>query len=306
VRQILRAASHGAARGAGGLVRQPFGTAAAVMAVAVGFALLSLAGAIRHNLDALTGRWSKGASMIVYLQDGVKEARARQLAEALAAMPAVEEASWVPPERALAELRELLGSDSEVARGLEPDMVPASLEVVLAEGVLDVARTHPWIERLERSAGVDEVVFAGEWVAVAGRLDRALRRGAYWLGLLVAIGCGYVLAVTIRLRQAEAGGVVRDAGVWSAVGASSWFVRGPRAVEGALLGALGAAFGLAVGYLVFRAARAPAEAALVAALGPLSLDFVPVPAAVKLVAFGAGLGLTAGITGKPRETHALA
>jgi len=297
VKRLARAAAQGAARGAGALRHRPLGAAAAALAVAVGFALLTLTGVARQTADSLVAAWSSSAGMIVYLDEGVTEPQARRIGGALAALPAVEQVTYVPPDRALEHVRQALGADSEAARGLEPGMLPASLEVVLADGALEVARRHPLVDRLERTEGVDEVAFAGDWVGRVRALGDGLQGASRWLALLVAFGCAYVLAVTVRLRQAESSAVRGEARTWWLVGAPGWFVRGPAAVEGALLGALGAAAGIAAGWLVFAAAREPAAAALGGAFGPVAVDFLPLAAQARLVLLGGGLGLLAGLAG---------
>ena len=305
MRRVARAAVIAVARGARSVSRQPLGSLAAVAAVAVGFSLLALAATARHGVDRLTGAWSAQAGMIVYLEDGIGEPRARQIGEALAALPAVEQVMYVSPDRAVEQMGELFGPDSEVTRGLEPRMLPASLEIVLADGALEVARNHPLVERLEQTAGVEEVAFAGSWIGRARALSSALRRGAFWLTLLVAAGCGYVVLVTVRLRQRD-GAAAADARAWSMLGAPGWFVRGPLAVEGALLGALGAAAGVGIAFALFAAVREPAAAALGEAFGPLSLSFAPAGELARLVGIGAGLGLLAGLAGDRGRAGALA
>ena len=305
MRRVARAAVNAVARGARSVSRRPLGSVAAVAAVAVGFSLLALAATARHGVDRLTGAWAAQAGMIVYLEDGTGEVRARQIGEALAALPAVEQVTYVSPDRAVAQMGELFGPDSEVTRGLEPRMLPASLEVVLSDGALEVARTHPLVERLEAMENVEEVAFAGPWIDRARALSSSLRRGAFWLTLLVAVGCGYVVLVTIRLRQAD-GDAAADARAWSMLGASGWFVRGPLLVEGALLGALGAAAGAGIAFALFAAAREPAAAALGEAFGPLALSFAPAGELARLVGLGAGLGLIAGLAGDRGRAGALA
>lgn len=302
-----RLAAEAALRGARSLAQAPLASAASCAAVAAAFALLATTVVAAQNVSSLTRVWSAGAGMIVYFADGVDEAQARKISGALESLPAVERVTYVPPQRGLERLRELFASDPEVARDLEAGLVPASLEVELASGTLEVARAHPIVQRLERTAGVDEVVFAGDWLARVEALVHGLERAAFWIAVLVALACAWVLAVTLRLRHAV-GGRLAEARTWDLVGGSSWLVRGPRMVEGALLGAAGAGAGIAAAWALFDAWHEPVVAILTAAFGgPIAIDFLPAGAVARLVAFGAALGAIAGLwRGRRERIHALA
>lgn len=302
-----RSAAEAALRGVRSLGQAPLASAATCAAVAAAFALLAGTAVAAQNVASLTRAWSAGAGMIVYFADGVGEVRAGQVARVLDSLPAVERVTWVPPERGLERLRDLFASDPEVARDLEAGLVPASLEVELASGTLEVARAHPIVQRLEETPGVDEVVFAGDWLGRVEALGRGLERAGFWIALLVAIACAWVLSVTLRLRHAVAERRA-EARTWDLVGASSWLVRGPRMVEGALLGAAGSAGGIAAAWALHDAAREPVAAALTAAFGgPIAIEFLPGGELARLVLFGAALGAIAGLwRGRGERIHALA
>ena len=302
-----RLAADAALRGVRSLGQAPVASAASCAAVAAAFALLATTAVAAQNVSSLTRAWSGGAGMIVYLADGVDQARAGAVARALDSLPAVERVTYVPPARGLERLRELFAADPEVARDLEVGLVPASLEVELAVGTLEVARAHPIVQRLERTPEVDEVVFAGDWLARVEALAHGLERAAFWIALLVALACAWVLSVTLRLRH-SVGGRRAEARTWDLVGASSWLVRGPRMVEGALLGAAGAACGVAAAWALHDLAREPVIAALTAAFGgTIEIEFLPGGEVARLVAFGAGLGAVAGLwRARGERIHVLA
>jgi cell division transport system permease protein len=303
----MRTAAEAALRGLRSIAQAPLASAASCAAVAAAFALFVATAVAAHNVSSLTRAWSSGAGMVVYLADGAGEPRAREIAGVLESLPAVERVTYVSPERGLERLRELFAAgDPLVAGELEAGLIPASLEVELAPGALEVARAHPLIQRLERSPGVDEVVFAGDWLGRVEALAGGLERASFWVALLVALACAWVLAVTLRLRHAD-GRRQGEARTWDLVGASSWLVRGPRMVEGALLGAAGAAGGVAAAWALYDLAREPVIAALGAAFGPVALEFLPAGEVAQLVAFGAGLGAVAGLwRGRGERIHALA
>lgn len=305
--RLPRAAARGVGRGARALAHRPLAAAAAACAIACGFALLAVTAVAGHNAAALTGAWTGEAGMIVYLDDDVDAARARSIGQALAALPAIRSATYVPPEHALDDLRGLFGAGTPAADALEPGMLPGSLDIALRDGVADVAAAAPLVARLEATPGVDEVVFAGDWVTRVHALARGTGRAAAVAWLLCAIACAYVVAAAVRLRLGAA--PPGEPRAWAVAGATDWFVRGPRAVEGALLGAAGAALGALAGWLLFASARAPVAAALSEAFGAPAVELTWLPAGniLRMIALGAGIGLAAGLLVARRDSvHALA
>ena len=117
--------------------------------------------------------------MVVYLEDGVTAERARVLAEELAGLPAIERSRYVSGDEALVRLREAMSGQQDVLDVVAADMLPRSIEVTLRAGTGDVAAAYPVASQLEATPGVEEVVFAGEWVGKASLLAGGLQRLAF-------------------------------------------------------------------------------------------------------------------------------
>ena len=112
----------------------------------------------------------RGSNMVVYLGDGVDEARAQALVGELRGLRGVEGAELVSPAESGRRLVRALGPDPALLDGVDPAGLPASVEVKLSPGVRDVVAMSPTVRALR---GVDraELVSAEE---SARRLARAL------------------------------------------------------------------------------------------------------------------------------------
>jgi cell division transport system permease protein len=280
--------AYGARRAVDGLLGRKLLSAIAIGAIAASLLVVGLVTMTARNVEAMTARWGGGVQMVVYLQDGAGAERAARIAEALTQLPAVERVEYVPPERALDRLRATLGGDDALVEGLEVGMLPASLEVTLGHGIVDIAAAHPVVERLEATAGVDHVEFVGPWVDRLGALLQGLRY-AGWIALSIAAGvCLYVVAATLRL------GVVarrREAQVAALCGASPSFIRGPLLLEGILQGAIGAAVAAVALWLLYATGGGAAEAVLARAFGEATVAFLAPADLARLILVGAALGL---------------
>ena len=259
----------------------------AIAASLLAFAVVQLAA---RNVDAWTATWSGEASMVVYLDDGVGEDRARALAAELGGVGGVRAVEYVPAAEASRRLRVALGRDAALMEGVDDAALPASLEIVLDPGVRDVAAASPIVDRLRGTPGVESVELVGDWVEQVGTVLAALRAAAWaLLGLLGGLSI-WVVAATARLRLADRG-LVEEARVAELLGAPAGFARWPHVVAGALHGAIGGVLAVAGLALVHRAVADDVTGALAGVMGDVEVAFLPGAELALLVLLGAALGL---------------
>jgi cell division transport system permease protein len=286
----MRAIGYGIGRAFRGLGRRPWSSLLSTGAIAVAVLLVALVHLAATNVREMTAVWGGGVQMVIYLEDDATRDRADAIAGALTQLPAVERIAYVSPEAAHERLRGALGEHGSLLEGVEVGLLPASLEVELSEGVRDVATVHPVIGKLRGTPGVESVEFLDDWVGKLTALLAALRIAALALALIVAGACVYIIASTIKLSLHDRRGEME---VYDLVGATGSFIRGPLLLEGVIQGALGAAIAAALAYALFIAGAEPLAAALRAAFGTVTLDFLPLRDIALLVGGGAGLGLIA-------------
>lgn len=284
----LRALGYGLARALRGALRRPLVTLVSTGAIGVSILLVGVLALAAVNVARLADRWGGGVQMVVYLKDGTTPERARAIGDVLGSVHAIERVDYVPPDVAYHRLAESLGTRQDLLQGVEIGFLPASLEIKLAGGVRDIAAASPIIERLKRTAGVEEVEFLGDWVERLTRLLGALRVAALALALLVGGACVYLIAGTIKL-----GVYARrdELDVLRLVGATDRFIKLPLLVEGAVQGALGAGIAAGLLYGVFRLAGPALEAMLSGTLGVVHLAFLPTAVLGLAVAGGTLLGM---------------
>jgi cell division transport system permease protein len=284
----MRAMFYGVGRALRGTSRRPLVAVLSTGAIGVALLIVGVVGLAAANVARLTARWDRGVQMVVYLEDDVTPERARAIGQVLAGVAAIERVDYVPADMAYRRLRESLGARAALLDGVETGFLPASLEVKLAGGVRGVAAASPVIDRLRRTAGVEEVEFLGDWVDRLAALLRALRAAAIGLGLLVGGACIYVIAGTIKLGMYARKDELE---VLRLVGATDRFIRLPLVVEGALHGAVGAGVALGLLYLVYRLGAPALERMLAGAVGGLELTFLAPPLCGAAVAAGLLLGV---------------
>lgn len=268
--------------------RRPVVTALAIGVIAIALFLVAMVYLAARNIESVTQRWGGGVQMVVYLDQGTSTDRAEGIASVLRGLEAVERVEYVPPTAALDRLRGFLGEHDQLIAGIEPGMLPASLEVTLGEGIKDVAAAHPLIARLESTPGVEEVEFLGEWVEQLTSLTAGLRYAGWFLLGLVALACIYIVATTLGLSLQSRRGEVATLEL---LGASRPFVRAPLLLEGVMQGALGAGLAVLLLWLLYRGTADALASVLGTAFGAGGPVFLPAGDLVLLIGVGAGLGL---------------
>jgi cell division transport system permease protein len=209
-------------------------------------AALAVAGA--QGAAALADRWQRGAAAAVTVQiPDADQARVQRALAALRAMPEVQEAQAMEPERLATLLRPWLGAAPAIP-------VPGVLELRLRD-----ARVDPVLigDRLAQAVPGALVEAHGLWVQRLAALARSLQALALVVLVLVGLVAAAVVAVATRAGLAAR----RDAiEVLHGLGARDGDIAGRFARRLGLLAAAGA--------LVGTAAAVPALALLIDLAGP--------------------------------------
>ena len=276
---------------AGSLWRGRRAAALSVLTIAAGLFVLGIFLLLNNNLQRVLGKWSESAELSVYLKDDAGSEQLESIDTMVAQSGLAAERRYISKAEALTRFRSDFPDLAPAAAGLEGNPFPASFEVRINPGVRDATGAlDGLVTALRGMGGVADVRFDREWL---GRLN-TLIRGARIVGLgiviLLALAAAMTVANVVRLAAAARRAEIE---IMQLVGAPLAYVRGPFVAEGILqggLGALAALAALAAVYLFLRARYAEGIASVLG--GPLA--FLPVPAAILLVAGGMLLGCVGG------------
>lgn len=274
-------------RGMRGMAQAPAVQLIAVSTIAVCMLLLGVVMLAWSNAQDMVQAWGLDVPVTAYLVDDAPAEQVDAAVERLETLPEIESIDQVSPQMAMDRLSAGLGEDGQMLDGLDPTVLPASLEIHLAQGT-DPDFGHALAERLQALPVVDEVAVVGDWAGRAHDLVHTFGDLALGAGILVSLACMAIVWSTIRLgvyaRRAEIQ-------ILRLVGGTRRFVHGPFVFEGMVQGGLGAALALGMLWLGFDAVHPFLESglSLVFAAGALHF-FTPLELGMG-VAFGAVLGL---------------
>ena len=220
---------------------------ASLCAFAAVAALFAGARALARQSTEAAARLAQQAHVIAYLEPGVGREQATALRTALARLPGVREVRETDGATALAHLRRelsALGQDVTSLSAVEPDFLPASIEIVLAPGADLSRRANDAAARLRRQKGIAAVD------AMAEGLDRAAAFGALADRLsrivgAVALLAGIALLTGVVLAERRRRG--REAATLALLGATPIELRLPAGALAVLAALLGGGAGIPLG-----------------------------------------------------------
>ncbi|MDB4958251.1 MAG: hypothetical protein JWO36_5820 [Myxococcales bacterium] len=282
-------------------VERPRATLWVLLALTASLFAVGLAGLTAQNLERWTAVPRGGASMVVYLGEGVDDARAQSLAAELGKLAGVEHVEIISPAESARRLQQALGADATLLDGVDPASLPGSVEVTLAPGLRDVIAMSPTVRALRGAPGVDDVVVedngADRSMHTIGAVRTAARVGALVFALIALVIA--LAAIRVRLERRD-----QELRVAYLLGAGPGFVMVPTALAGAIHGAIAAALAaLALWAGVSMYGDAIARS-LHSAFGSIELVFPAAPMVAMFIGLGAALGLVGGgLAGAARAAH---
>jgi cell division transport system permease protein len=281
-------------------VERPRATLWALLALTAALFAVGLAAVVADNVERWTEAPHGGASMVVYLGEGVDDAHAHSLAAELATLRGVEHVELVDAAESAHRLQLALGADSTLLEGVELASLPASVEVTLAPGVRDVIAMSPTVRALRGAPGVDDVVVedAGtdRVASTLGIVRIAARWGAVVFGILALI----IALAAVRVRLERRG---NELAVAHLLGAPPSFVTVPTALAGAIHGALAALLAAAALWAGVALYGDSIAHGLQSALGSIELALPPLHHLAIFIGLGGALGFIGGVlAGATRAT----
>ncbi len=282
-----RAAGYVITRALRGMAQAPLVQLLAVATTAVCMLLLGTVMLAWTNAQGVASAWGIDVPVTVYLSDDAPREDVDELAMRLVSLPEVARVETIGSAEAMRRLAEGLGGDASLIEGIEPEVLPATLEIHLVEGT-PAEFGGALASKVESFPVVEDVAVAGAWAEQAQAMLETLGDLALGAGTLVGFACMAIVWSTIRLAVYARRSEIQ---ILRLVGGTTRFVRGPFIVEGLLQGALGAALAMGLLYAGFDAVRPFMEQGLSLLFAAGTLRFFTPTEVVLGIGFGAFVGI---------------
>ncbi len=268
--------------------QSPVLSLASVGTVAVALALLAFFTIAVLNVQQLTASWGESLAIVAYLDDVPDDKTVTGWVKEIEGYQEVSSVTFVSRKMAFERFRKRLGEDAELLEGLGAEVLPASLEIVLADNWRNESAINTVVERLRRDQRFDDLQYGQGWLEKLEAFLLLLRVSGAALGGFLVFAALIIVANTIKLtlyaRQDELEAMAM-------VGGTPLFIKLPYLVEGALQGLLGGVTALALSFLVFQVILQKSLGSLLLITGIDTIHFLPGAWQVLLVAGGSLIGL---------------
>ncbi len=228
-----------------GLRRNLLMTVATIVTVTVSLALLGAGLLIQQQVDDARERFFAEVEVLIFLDDDIGSEQRAALEDDLVDHHLVSHVDYESQEEAFAQFQELFADNPTLLDSVNPDVLPASFRVELAdpEQYAEVASAF------EGRPGVEEVSDQREALDRFFAILNGIRNGAVAIAAIQLAAAGALIFNTIRVTAFARR---EQTGIMKLVGATNWYIRLPFMLEGLVAGVVGAL--LAGGLLLLGAA----------------------------------------------------
>ncbi len=216
------------------MLLNPLMSITAVTTTAVCVLILGVGMLVNAHVEGIISRIGQDVTITAFFPEDVSQERADEVYSSVEGYPEVSQVTYVSREEALERFRSTLSDQPEILEGLPSDVLPASIEIQLADSrssdaVAEKLQAEGFAEGdlLYNQKTIDNLNQATSYVVWALRGATAL----FFVASVLLIFNTIRLSIFARRKEIE---------VMKLVGASDSFVRTPFLFEGLVQGLIGA------------------------------------------------------------------
>ena len=229
--------------------RNLFPDVATIGVIAISVLIFSAFSLIAFNLAAFLKIWEEKIEVIVYLQRKTPAREVETLLNNIRQMGGIESVKYISSSDAMAFMEARLGGQKNLLEGIQPTVLPPSLEVQLRKEYRNAIKIGEVVSQLKQFSQIEEIQYGQEWVEMFSSLVHILRITQWFLGGLLLVAMAFIISNTLQLTISSR---QEEIEIMQLVGASPSFVRIPFYVEGMIQGFLGAGLALLILFVLQR------------------------------------------------------
>jgi len=232
---MLNSISYYIKEGLKGIWRHKAMSLAAVISIVI--ALFILGGVVLFglNVNSVIHEVESSVDIIVFLKDDVSEQSIKQINDEIKAMNGIAEVKYYSKADAFEKWKAQFGGEAGYLEGYTADNnpLPRSFEIRLQSP----SYADEVVSALNAKDGIDKVQYNSKIADTLSRLVRSVR----WMGMIIVFVL-LIIAVVIIMNTIRLAVSTRknEINIMRYIGATSWFIRWPFIIEGAIIGVLGA------------------------------------------------------------------
>jgi len=265
--------------------------------IAISALIFSSFALIAYNFASFLEIWEEKIEVIAYLKKGISIKNTEDLLDHIRSLDGVESVRYFSPSDALAFLQAKLGAERNLLEGIQPSVLPASVEIQLKREYRRANQIRTLAERLKQFPQFEEIQYGREWVETFSTLVDILQITCWILGGVLLGAMILIISNTLQLTIASRREEIE---IMQFVGASPLYIRVPFYMEGILQGLLGAAIAVGLLFLLHRVVLLYIPSSIQVWLARVSFLFLPAEFIAGILVGGMVLGFLGSILSSAR------
>jgi cell division transport system permease protein len=265
--------------------------------IALALLIVSLFLLVFINMESAAENWSERVQVTVYYDHELSSQEQTAFRGKIGALPGVSHISYVSRDEALKRFKNRLHGQETLLEGVQPEILPTSLEITLNRSSRDTLSVERFVTALKRIPGITEVQYGEEWVRRFNLFLNFMRLVGALLGAFLLVAVIFIVSNTIKLTIYARRDELE---VMSLVGATKFFIKAPYLVEGIIQGGAGAVIAIAMLFGLYELFLYNADSFLTFNPVTSGLLFLPVEYVGALLLAGVVLGFVGSLTSLKR------
>lgn len=226
---------------------------------------------VATNAKRLLHEVGAQAQVIVFLTDDIQPAQRETIATQLQEFAAAQAVRYVSKDQAWQDFTSWFQGGSLSSADLPHNPLPASYMLQLSPHAANDTAIAPFIQRIARLSGVEEVQYGAEWRRSFQTAVWLLQKLSFVGSCLLGLGVMCIVANTMRLTVYTR---LHEIEVMQLVGATEGFIKGPFILIGLLQSWLGTLLALGIAAGLYYTVLDPLSTTLSATFGLGPLQFL--------------------------------
>jgi cell division transport system permease protein len=256
--------------------------------MAVSMLIFSIFSLIAFNLTSFLKIWEDKIGVIAYLKRETPLREVEGVLKNIRQLEGVESVKYVSPFDAMAFMETRLGSQKNLLEGIQPTVLPPSLEIQLKKDYRNSIKIKEVISQAKQVPQIEEIQYGQEWVETFSALVHLMRHIQWVLGGLLLAAMIFIISNTLQLTVSTRREEIE---IMHLVGASPAFIQIPFYIEGLIQGLLGAGGAILLLLLLYKSFSLYIPFSMREWVGGISILFLPPKTIAWILSGGMILGL---------------
>jgi cell division transport system permease protein len=243
---------------------------------------------IAFNLTSLLKIWEEKFEVIAYLKKGTSLSEVEAILRQIRQLEGVETVNYLSPFDAMAFMESRLGGQRNLLEGVQPSILPASIEIRLKKDYWGQTKIEEVVAYLKQVSQIEEIQYGQEWIETFSVIIHLVRLTQWILGGLLVAAIIFIVSNTLQLTISSRREEIE---AMQMGGAHPAFIQVPFFMEGLIQGLLGAGMAVGLLFLLYKVVLITVTPVMKGWMAGLPILFLPREMIVWVLSGGVVIGL---------------